>query len=133
MSRGTPDFLSHDTGRWSLHLPKASQQLSEKLITQEKEMIEAALTESRGRVSGPAGAAAKLGIIAFDSGIEYPITQDQQASLQARLATSISSLRKSGLFFHELSLILEDSRLCYVYRQSIFNDLRLACALHKLA
>jgi formate hydrogenlyase transcriptional activator len=29
---------------------------------QEKEMIESALTESRGRVSGPVGAAAKLGI-----------------------------------------------------------------------
>jgi len=31
-------------------------------VNQEKEMIESALTESRGRVSGPAGAAAKLGI-----------------------------------------------------------------------
>ena len=36
--------------------------LSDKLATQEKEMIEAALAESRGQVSGPAGAAAKLGI-----------------------------------------------------------------------
>jgi formate hydrogenlyase transcriptional activator len=36
--------------------------LSAKLATQEKEMIEAALAESGGRVSGPAGAAAKLGI-----------------------------------------------------------------------
>jgi transcriptional regulator with GAF, ATPase, and Fis domain len=36
--------------------------LSEKLAAQEKEMIEAALAESRGRVSGPSGAAAKLGI-----------------------------------------------------------------------
>jgi len=39
-----------------------SRSLSEKLVTHEKEMIEAALTESRGRISGPAGAAAKLGI-----------------------------------------------------------------------
>jgi len=31
-------------------------------VNQEKEMIESALTESRGRVSGPVGAAAKLGI-----------------------------------------------------------------------
>jgi len=38
------------------------QPLSEKLATQEKEMIEAALAESNGRVSGPSGAAAKLGI-----------------------------------------------------------------------
>ena len=32
------------------------------LVRQEKEMIEAALAESQGRVSGPAGAAAKLGL-----------------------------------------------------------------------
>jgi transcriptional regulator with GAF, ATPase, and Fis domain len=36
--------------------------LSEKLAAQEKEMIEAALRESGGRVYGPAGAAGKLGI-----------------------------------------------------------------------
>jgi DNA-binding NtrC family response regulator/PAS domain-containing protein len=36
--------------------------LSEKLAAHEKEMIEAALSESNGRVSGPSGAAAKLGI-----------------------------------------------------------------------
>src|SRR6202521_2657759 len=42
--------------------PKAKAELSEMLATQEKEMIEAALRESGGRVSGPSGAAAKLGI-----------------------------------------------------------------------
>jgi len=36
--------------------------LSEELVTREKERIEAALAETRGRVSGPSGAAAKLGI-----------------------------------------------------------------------
>jgi transcriptional regulator with PAS, ATPase and Fis domain len=36
--------------------------LSEKLSAQERQMIEAALAESNGRVSGPRGAAAKLGI-----------------------------------------------------------------------
>ena len=40
----------------------AMQPFSEKLATQEREMIEAALAESNGRVSGPRGAAAKLGI-----------------------------------------------------------------------
>jgi formate hydrogenlyase transcriptional activator len=40
----------------------ASQPLSEKIAAQEKEMIEAALAESKGRISGPSGAAAKLGI-----------------------------------------------------------------------
>jgi transcriptional regulator with PAS, ATPase and Fis domain len=36
--------------------------LAEKVEAQEKEMIEAALRESQGRVFGPSGAAAKLGI-----------------------------------------------------------------------
>jgi PAS domain S-box-containing protein len=36
--------------------------LSEKVEAQEREIIEAALRESQGRVSGPSGAAAKLGI-----------------------------------------------------------------------
>jgi transcriptional regulator with PAS, ATPase and Fis domain len=39
-----------------------AQPLSEKLAAQEKELIEAALEESKGRVAGPLGAAAKLGI-----------------------------------------------------------------------
>ena len=34
------------------------------LVGQEKQMIEAALAESQGRISGPAGAAAKLGLLA---------------------------------------------------------------------
>jgi formate hydrogenlyase transcriptional activator len=42
--------------------PKAKVELSEMLAAQEKEVIEAALRESGGRVSGPSGAAAKLGI-----------------------------------------------------------------------
>jgi len=37
-------------------------ELSRKLAAQEKEMIEAALRESGGQVSGPSGAAAKLGL-----------------------------------------------------------------------
>jgi DNA-binding NtrC family response regulator len=36
--------------------------LSEKVASREKEIIEAALRESQGRVFGPSGAAAKLGI-----------------------------------------------------------------------
>jgi len=35
---------------------------SEKLVAQEKEIIEAALRETQGRVFGPSGAAAKLGM-----------------------------------------------------------------------
>ncbi len=42
--------------------PKSPLDLSQKLATQEREMIEAALRESKGRVFGPSGAAAKLGM-----------------------------------------------------------------------
>jgi DNA-binding NtrC family response regulator len=38
------------------------QPITEKLVSQQKAIIEAALAESKGRVSGPTGAAAKLGI-----------------------------------------------------------------------
>ena len=42
--------------------PVRARRLDIALGRQEKEMIEAALSESKGRVSGPAGAAAKLGL-----------------------------------------------------------------------
>ena len=48
--------------RTSSSLQPASPTLSKKPALQEKEVIEAALAETRGRVSGPTGAAAKLGI-----------------------------------------------------------------------
>jgi len=41
---------------------KSQLELSQKLAAQEKQIIEEALRESGGRVSGPSGAAAKLGI-----------------------------------------------------------------------
>src|SRR5579863_913001 len=41
---------------------KVQVDFSEKLAAQEKEIIEAALRETKGRVSGPSGAAAKLGM-----------------------------------------------------------------------
>jgi transcriptional regulator with GAF, ATPase, and Fis domain len=42
--------------------PKSPLDLPQKIAAQEKEMIEAALRESGGRVFGPSGAAAKLGM-----------------------------------------------------------------------
>ena len=48
--------------RESVKVQPLSRSLSEELVAREKERIEAALTEARGRVSGPFGAAAKLGI-----------------------------------------------------------------------
>jgi len=61
--------------------PKSRLELSQKLAAQEKEMIEAALRESGGRVSGPSGAAAKLGI--HRSTLESKIisVEDRQVSL----------------------------------------------------
>jgi len=42
--------------------PKSQRELSQKLATHEKEMIEAVLSECGGRVFGPSGAAARLGM-----------------------------------------------------------------------
>jgi formate hydrogenlyase transcriptional activator len=42
--------------------PKQQVELPQRLLVQEKDMIEAALKDARGRVSGPTGAAVKLGI-----------------------------------------------------------------------
>jgi PAS domain S-box-containing protein len=42
--------------------PKSQLEIAQKLASQEKEMIEAVLSESGGRVFGPSGAAAKLGM-----------------------------------------------------------------------
>jgi formate hydrogenlyase transcriptional activator len=52
-------WLSHQPPRCG---PKSQPELSRMMADEEKEMIEAALRESGGRVSGPAGAAVKLGI-----------------------------------------------------------------------
>jgi formate hydrogenlyase transcriptional activator len=41
---------------------KQQVELPRRLLAEEKDMIDAALKETRGRVSGPTGAAAKLGI-----------------------------------------------------------------------
>jgi formate hydrogenlyase transcriptional activator len=48
--------------RETLGMLPTSVALTDALMSTEKEMIEAALEESRGRVSGPSGAAVKLGI-----------------------------------------------------------------------
>jgi formate hydrogenlyase transcriptional activator len=48
--------------RRSTQSPESKQPLGDALVARERAMIEAALAESKGRVSGPSGAAAKLGI-----------------------------------------------------------------------
>ena len=55
------DLFSIDES-WLSVRPSVTRPLQDDLIAQEKERIEATLAESKGRVSGPAGAAAKLGI-----------------------------------------------------------------------
>jgi PAS domain S-box-containing protein len=47
---------------WISHTAAPSRPLNDSMATQEKESIEAALAQSKGRVSGPTGAAAKLGV-----------------------------------------------------------------------
>jgi transcriptional regulator with PAS, ATPase and Fis domain len=49
-------------GRRATSPDSPARGLSERLASQEKEIIEAALAASDGRVSGPSGAAARLGI-----------------------------------------------------------------------
>ena len=60
------DTLSVDE-TWFKHDPPRSPAATESLVgsplDREREMIEAALRESRGRIAGPFGAAAKLGIV----------------------------------------------------------------------
>ena len=46
----------------SVQQPISAQPLAESLLNQEKEIIERALVECKGRVAGPSGAATKLGI-----------------------------------------------------------------------
>lgn len=47
---------------WLVRETKLSQPLPQEMISQEKELIEAALAECKGRVAGPHGAAVKLGL-----------------------------------------------------------------------
>jgi formate hydrogenlyase transcriptional activator len=56
----TEDFYVDES--WLAHERHPSRPLADELVTQEKEIIEAALAQTSGRVSGPAGAAARLGM-----------------------------------------------------------------------
>jgi predicted ATPase/transcriptional regulator with GAF, ATPase, and Fis domain len=61
----TGDVFTVDEGWLSSESPQPQQPpmvLSDRLLAQEKELIESALTACAGRIAGPAGAAARLGI-----------------------------------------------------------------------
>jgi len=65
--------------------PESKQQveLPRRLLVQEKDMIEAALKDTRGRVSGPTGAAVKLGDTAVYAGIKDSVAQDNKNRFRA--------------------------------------------------
>jgi formate hydrogenlyase transcriptional activator len=56
----TEDFFVDES--WLSHQRQPERPLSDELVTQEKEIIEAALAQTGGRVSGAAGAASRLGM-----------------------------------------------------------------------
>jgi transcriptional regulator with GAF, ATPase, and Fis domain len=56
----TEDFSVDES--WLSHHRHPSKCLPDELVTQERASIEAALTETSGRISGPSGAAARLGM-----------------------------------------------------------------------
>ena len=56
----TEDFSVDEN--WLLHQTQPSRSLSHEVVSQEREMIESALEECKGRISGPSGAATKLGL-----------------------------------------------------------------------
>jgi formate hydrogenlyase transcriptional activator len=60
--RETLSINENGMHRERLETLQRSTRLGEALMNTEKEMIEAALEETGGRVSGPSGAAVKLGI-----------------------------------------------------------------------
>jgi hypothetical protein len=64
--------------------PKPPIPLSSALVNQEREMIEAALEESRGRISGPTGAAGKLGMPRRHSSRKSKACESSSTGLRAR-------------------------------------------------
>ena len=60
-SRATTENFSVDDS-WLSAVPHPSRPLAHEITAQEKEFIESALAECKGRVSGPSGAAARLGM-----------------------------------------------------------------------
>jgi formate hydrogenlyase transcriptional activator len=63
LSEGETFAMDESWLKRKLHAsPKRAATLNGALVKQEKEMIEAALAVSQGRISGPAGAATKLGL-----------------------------------------------------------------------
>jgi formate hydrogenlyase transcriptional activator len=67
--------------------------LTETLMTREKEMIEAALEESQGRVSGPSGAAVKLGIPRSTLESRIRSLQINKHWFRSERCTSITAIR----------------------------------------
>jgi formate hydrogenlyase transcriptional activator len=77
------ESFSIDESRLDPHarsLPNSPVTLSSALLNQQREMIEAALEQTRGRISGPSGAAGKLGMArtTLESKIKSPRIEKYQ-------------------------------------------------------
>lgn len=77
-------WIQHD----SFVPPGPAGRLSDSLMERERQLIEAALTESRGRISGPSGAAAKLGIPRQTLDSKMASLQISKNQFKAQLATN---------------------------------------------
>ena len=65
------------------------------LQDQEKELIEAALAKSRGKVAGPGGAAARLGIPGVDAGVENQAAGDRERQVHQPVLTPVNEVSEA--------------------------------------
>jgi transcriptional regulator with GAF, ATPase, and Fis domain len=84
-----PRWLSRDAA------PAPPRLLAEELAARERQIIEAALAESRGRVSGPSGAATRLGLPA--STLEWKIRALGIEKLRSRASEPSIRQRRPGI------------------------------------
>jgi hypothetical protein len=107
----------------NLHPQGPTGSLGRKSSAEEKELIEKALAEAEGRVSGPSGAAAKLGIPA-STGIQDPPAEDQQAPVQKLFARELAAFSQLAKLANSQNLRLFPSA-----KPCVFSGLKAATAL----
>src|SRR5262249_4424490 len=99
--------------------------LGDALVAREREMIEVALAETGGRVSGRSGAAARLGLPA--STLEYKIRTLKIRKEQYRQHGS--GARPAGEAPHNVPRIRGKLRAQITVKHRIFGSLGMACRL----
>ena len=118
----------------SVPVPASGFEPLRRLPSQEKEIIEAVLRESCGRVYGPAGAAAKLGIPR--STLEHKIRSLRSTRIVSRAAILPTIVRHFALKFSIASQIVQiwsigqTRPIAMSTNRPHINKLRLALALH---